>query len=83
MSDCRHGGRDVYAAPKAEEREPGVLYQHPLYSHEYYEGLLAIQVSGIRFYREDFEVVYDLKDGKITGVTVEGLHFTIDKEAAR
>ena len=40
-------------------------------------------LAGIRFYRDDFEVVYDLKDGKITGVTVEGLHFTLDKEAAR
>lgn len=81
MSDCRHGGRDVYAVPKPEKREPGVLYQHPLYSHEFYEGLMAIQVSGIRFYREDFDIVYNMKNGKIAGVTIGGLHFKIDKRA--
>ena len=74
---------DFAKVPKAKDREPNVLYQHPLYSHEFYEGLIAIQVSGIRFYREDFEVVYDVQDGRITGVTVEGQHFTADKEAGR
>ena len=39
--------------PKPEDREPGVLYQHPLYDREYYEGLEAIEVCGVRFVRED------------------------------
>lgn len=75
MSDC---STNAWKVPATEEREPNVLYQHPLYSHEYYEGLLAIQVSGIRFYREDFDVIYDVENGRITGVTVDGQHFTKD-----
>jgi len=75
MSDC---STNAWKVPPMAEREPTVLYQHPVYSHEYYQGLLAIQVSGIRFYREDFDVIYDVENGRITGVTVDGQHFTKD-----
>lgn len=65
MSDCRHGGRDAYRprwdedawhdpvpyVPKPGDREPGVLYQHPVYARKFYECLTAIEVYGIRFER--------------------------------
>lgn len=56
MSDCANGGRGRWAdvewrAPKPEDREPGVLYQHPVYARKFYECLTAIEVYGIRFER--------------------------------
>ena len=75
MSDCSPNAWEI---PGVEKREPGVLYQHQLYTNEYYQGLLAIQVGGVRFYREDFDVVYDVENGRVTGVTVDGQHFTKD-----
>lgn len=82
MSDCANGGRNVYEVPPFGKGEPGVLYQHALYSHEFYEGLSAIQVSGIRFYREGFEVLYVVEDGVTTGVIVEGRYFAADDREA-
>ena len=35
-----------------DQQEPGVLYQHPLYTRKFYECLTAIEVQGIRFNRE-------------------------------
>jgi hypothetical protein len=51
MSDCANGGRNVYAIPKPDEREIGVLYMHPTYSKRFYEELKAIEVYGVRFER--------------------------------
>ena len=48
MSDC---SRRAWSVPKPDEREPGVLYQHQLYSREFYEGLDAVEACGIRFER--------------------------------
>lgn len=54
MSDCANGGRGrsgdtKWHVPKPEDREPGVLYQHPTYARKFYECLTAIEVYGIRF----------------------------------
>ena len=42
---------NTWGIPKSGEREEGVLYMHPLYSKEFYEGLKAIEVQGVRFER--------------------------------
>lgn len=48
MSDC---SKNAWGMPKPGEGEEGVLYMHPLYSKEFYEGLKAIEVQGVRFER--------------------------------
>ena len=39
------------SVPPIEEREAGVLYQHPVYDADYYGKLDAIEVCGFRFER--------------------------------
>ena len=52
MDDYIDKAYSAFCVPKPSEREKGVLYMHPTYSKEYYEGLDAIEVYGVRFVRE-------------------------------
>lgn len=45
-------GDAEWRVPPADEQEPGVLYQQPLYTQKLYERITAIEVCGIRFARE-------------------------------
>ena len=48
MSDC---STNAWKVPKLKDREPGVIYMHQVYSKDYYEGAVAIEVMGVRFNR--------------------------------
>ena len=48
MGDC---STNAWRVPKLDEREPGVIYSHQLYSREVYENAKAIEIAGVRFYK--------------------------------
>ena len=54
---------------------PGVLFQDPTYSREVYKGLAAIDVNGVRFVNESLDEEWDIEDGRIVAVTLDGTRY--------
>ena len=79
MSDCKHGGRDVYDGIHGAIHWKDHDRDTPLSYARFVNGVeriaKSIELDGVEFYPADFELLEIFEDGKRVAVELDGVRY--------